>query len=110
VTAGHLRSAKNLHDCLVLFSSTAWNSLDSEFRRSGDVKAVHRIPQSAGGGRGFISGGLDLNGIAVHLILLSVTQRSVVFIIFAFSLVALFFFFLIVFFFLLMIVVVVIVL
>jgi hypothetical protein len=30
VTAEHIRSANDLHDCLVLFSSKAWNSLDSE--------------------------------------------------------------------------------
>jgi hypothetical protein len=40
VTAEHIRSAEELHDCLVLFSSRAWNSLDSEFRRSGNVEVV----------------------------------------------------------------------
>jgi hypothetical protein len=40
VTAEHIRSAEDLHDCLVLFSSRAWNSLDSEFRRSGNVEVV----------------------------------------------------------------------
>jgi hypothetical protein len=40
VTAEHIRSAEDLHDCLVLFSSRAWNSLDSELWQSGDVEAV----------------------------------------------------------------------
>jgi hypothetical protein len=70
---------------------------------------VQQIPQPTGGDQGFISDGLDLIGITECLILLGVTQGSVVFIIFAFRLVSLFFFFLVVFF-LLMIVVVVVVL
>jgi hypothetical protein len=49
VTVHHIWSAEDLHDCLVLFSSRAWNSLDSELRRSGDVEAVQQIPQSASG-------------------------------------------------------------
>jgi hypothetical protein len=72
--------------------------LDSKFQLSGDVEVVQQIPQSGGGDRGFISSGLDLIGVVEHLVLLGVAQGSVVFIIFAFSLVALFFFFLIVFF------------
>jgi hypothetical protein len=40
VTAEHVRSANDLHDCLVLFSSRARNSLDSELWWSGDVDAV----------------------------------------------------------------------
>jgi hypothetical protein len=107
VTTEHIRSAEDLHDCFVLFPSRAWNPLDSEFRLSGDVEMVQQIPQPAGGDRGFISGGLDLVGIAERLILLSVAQGSVVFIIFAFNLVALFFFFLIVFFLPMIIVVIV---
>jgi hypothetical protein len=105
VSAEHIGSAEDLHDCLVLFSTRAWNSLDSELWRSGDVDAVQQIPQSASGDRGFISKSFDLIGIMECLVLLSVAPRSIVFIIFAFSLVALFFFF-----FLPMIVVVVIVL
>jgi hypothetical protein len=35
---------------------------------------------------GFISGGLDLIGVAEHLVLLDIAQGSVVFIIFTFSL------------------------
>jgi hypothetical protein len=69
---------------------------------------VQQIPHPVGGDRGFISGGLDLIGVAERLIILGVTQRSLVFIIFAFSLVALFFFLIV--FFLPMIVVVVVVL
>jgi hypothetical protein len=92
--AEHIRSTKDLHDYLVLFSSRVWNSLDSELWWSGDVKAVQQIPQSAGGDQGFISGGLDLINIAVHLFLLIVTQGSVVLIIFIFGLIAFFFFFL----------------
>jgi hypothetical protein len=106
--AEHIRSIEDLHDCLVLFPSRVQNPLDSEFQLSGDVEVVQQIPQFAGGDQGFISSGLDLVGITEHLVLLGVTQGSVVFIIFAFSLVA-FFFFLVVFF-LPMIVVVVIVL
>jgi hypothetical protein len=43
---------------------------------------VQQIPQPAGGDRGFISDGLDLIGVVEHLILLSVAEGSVVFIIF----------------------------
>jgi hypothetical protein len=104
--AEHVRSADDLHDCLVLFSSRAWNSLDFELWWSGDVDAVQQIPQSASGDRGFISKSLDLNVIVEHLVLLGVTPKSVVFIIFTFSLVALFFFSLVVFFLLMVMVVV----
>jgi hypothetical protein len=106
--AEHIRSAEDLHDCLVLFPSKALNSLDSEFRRSGDVEVVQQIPQPAGEDRGFISSGLDLIGVMERLVLLDVTQGSVVFIIFAFCLVALFFFLLVVFFLPMIVVVVVI--
>jgi hypothetical protein len=104
VTAEHIRSADDLHDCLVLFSSRAWNSIDSELWRSGGVDVV-QIRQSASGDWGFISKSLDLVGVVEHLVLLSVAQRSVAFIIFAFNLIALFFFFLILF--LLMVIIVV---
>jgi hypothetical protein len=97
VLAEHIGSTDDLHDCLVLFSVRARNSLDSELWRSGDVDVVQQIPQSASGDRGFISKSLILLGVAL---------RSVVFIFFAFSLVATFFFFLIVFFLLLVMVVV----
>jgi hypothetical protein len=40
VSAEHIRSADDLHDCLIFFSASAWNSLDSELWRSGDVDAV----------------------------------------------------------------------
>jgi hypothetical protein len=109
VSAEHIGSAEDLHDCLILFSARARNSLDSELWRSGDVDAVQQITQSTNGDRGFISKSFDLVSIVERLVLLDVASRSVVFIIFAFSLVALFFFFLIVFF-LPMIVIVVIVL
>jgi hypothetical protein len=49
VSAKHIRSADDLHDCLVLFLAWARNSLDSELWRSGDVDAVQQIPQSASG-------------------------------------------------------------
>jgi hypothetical protein len=49
VTAKNVRSADDLHDCLVRFSSRTHNSLDSELWRSGDVDAVQQIPQSASG-------------------------------------------------------------
>jgi hypothetical protein len=49
VLTEHIGSADDLHDCLVLFSAKAWNSLDSEVQRSGDVDAVQQIPQSASG-------------------------------------------------------------
>jgi hypothetical protein len=95
VMAEHIRSAEDLHDCLVLFLSRAQNPIDSEFWVSGDVEVVQQISQPAAADRGFISGGLDLVGIAERLILLSVAQGSVVFIIFTFSLIALFFFFIV---------------
>jgi hypothetical protein len=44
VTAEHIRSADDLDNCLVLFSSRARNSLDSKLWRSGDVDAVQQIP------------------------------------------------------------------
>jgi hypothetical protein len=106
VSAEHIGSLDDLHDCLVLFSARAWNSLDSELWRSGDVDAVQQIPQSASGDWGFISKSFDLVGVIERLILLGVAQRSVVAIIFAFSLVTLFFF-LVVFFFPMIVVVVV---
>jgi hypothetical protein len=98
VMAEHIRSAEDLHDCLVLFPSRARNPLDSEFRLSGDVEVVQQIPHPASGDRGFISGSLDLIGVTERIILLSVAQGSVVFIIFIFSLIAPFFFFRVVFF------------
>jgi hypothetical protein len=109
VSAEHIGSAEDLHDCLVLFSARARNSLDSELWRSGDVDVVQQIPQSSLEDRGFISKSFDLVGVVECLILLGVAPRSVVFIFFAFSFIALFFFLLVVFF-LPMIVVVVVVL
>jgi hypothetical protein len=106
VSAEHIGSTDDLHDCLVLFSARVRNSLDSDLWRSGDVDVVQQIPQSASGDRGFISKSFDLVDTMECLILLSVALRSVVFIFFAFSLVATFFFFLIVFFLLLVMVVV----
>jgi hypothetical protein len=94
--AEHIRPAEDLHDCLVLFSSRAQNSLDSELWWCGDVDAVQQIPQSASGEWGFNSKGLDLISITVRLFLLSIAQRSVVFIIFAFSIIAFFFIFILV--------------
>jgi hypothetical protein len=55
VSAEHIGSTDDLHYCLVLFSASAQNSLDSKFWRSGDVDVVQQIPQSASGDRGFIS-------------------------------------------------------
>jgi hypothetical protein len=98
VSAEHIGSAEDLHDCLVLFSARAQNSLDSELWRSGDVDVVQQIPQSASGDWGFISKSFDLVSVVERLVLFSVAPRSVVFIIFTFSLVALFFLLLIVFF------------
>jgi hypothetical protein len=107
--AEHIRSVEDLHDCLVLFSSRAWNSLKSELWWSRDVKTVQQIPKSAGGDRGFISSGLDLIGVAVRLLLFGITQGSVVLIIFVFILISFFFFSLVVFLFFLMIIVIVVV-
>jgi hypothetical protein len=109
VLANHTRLIEDLHDCLVLFSSRAHNSLDSELWQSGDVDAVQQIPQSVGWDWSFISGALDLIDLTVHLVLLGVTQGSVVLIIFIFSIVASFFFGLVVFFFFLMIIVMVVI-
>jgi hypothetical protein len=104
VSAEHIRSTDDLHYCLVLFSARARNSFDSKFWRSGDVDMLQQIPQSASGDRGFISKSFDFVGVVEYLVLLGVAPRSVVFIFFAFSLVAIFFFFFIVFFFLLVMV------
>jgi hypothetical protein len=98
VSAEHIKSADDLHHCLVLFSPRAHNSFDFELWRSGDVDVVHQIPQFASGDQSFISKSFDLVCFVERLVLLGVAPRSVVFIFFAFSLVALFFFFLIVFF------------
>jgi hypothetical protein len=106
VSAKHIRSVDYLHDCLVLFSARVRNSLDSELWWSGDVDAIQQIPQSANGDRGFISKSFDLVGIMERLVFLGVAPRSVVFIIFTFSLVVLFFFLLIILFLLLVMVVV----
>jgi hypothetical protein len=110
VLAEHMRFDDDLHDCLVLFSARVRNSLDSELWRSGDVDAVQQIPKSASGDWGFIYKSFDLISVVEHLVLLGVAPRSVVFIIFAFSLVALFLFFFLVVFFLPTIVIVVVVL
>jgi hypothetical protein len=99
-------SANDLHNCLVLFSARARNSLDSELWQSGNVDAVQQIPQSASGNLGFISKSLDLICVMECHILLGIAQRSVVFIFLTFSLVALFFFFLAVFFLLIVMVIV----
>jgi hypothetical protein len=106
VTAQHIGSAEDLHNCLVLFSSRAQNSLDFELWRSGDVDAIQQFPKSASGEWSFISKSLDLIGDMVLFLLLEITQRSVVLVMFIFVLVA-FFFFLIL---LLMVVVVVVIL
>jgi hypothetical protein len=82
VSVEHIGYADDLHDCLVLFLARARNSLD----------AVQQIPQSTSGDRGFISKSFNLVGVVERLILLGVAPRSVVFIFFAFSFVALFFF------------------
>jgi hypothetical protein len=104
VSAEHIGSTDDLHYCLVLFSSRAQNSFDSKFWQSGDVDMLQQIPQSTSGDRGFISKSFDFVGIMEYLILLGIAPRSVVFIFFTFSLVAIFFFFFIVFFFLLVVV------
>jgi hypothetical protein len=49
MSAEHIGSTKDLHDCLILFLARARNSLDSELWRSGDVDAVQQISQSASG-------------------------------------------------------------
>jgi hypothetical protein len=98
VSAEHIGSAEDLHDCLILFSVRARNSLDSELWQSGDVDAVQQIPQSASEDQGFISKSFNLIGIMERLVLLGVAPWNVVFIIFTFSHDALFFFLLIVFF------------
>jgi hypothetical protein len=98
VSAKHIGSTYDLHDCLVLFSARAQNSLDSELWWSDDVDVVQQIPQSASGDQGFLSKSFDLVDVVERLILLDVAPRSVVFIFLAFSLVVLFFFLLIVFF------------
>jgi hypothetical protein len=107
VSAEHIGSTEDLHDCLVLLSTRARNSLDSELWRSGDVDVVQQIHQSTSGDQVFIFKSFDLIGIVECLVLLGVAPRSVVFIFFAFSLVALFFFLLVVFFLPMIIVVVV---
>jgi hypothetical protein len=40
VSAEHIGSVVDLHDCLILFSARARNSLDSKLWRSGDVDVV----------------------------------------------------------------------
>jgi hypothetical protein len=40
VPTNHTRPVKDLHDCLVLFLSRAWNSLDSDLQQSGDVDVI----------------------------------------------------------------------
>jgi hypothetical protein len=54
---------------------------------------LQQIPQSASGDQGFISKSFDFVGVVEYLVLLGVAPRSVVFIFFAFSLVAILFFF-----------------
>jgi hypothetical protein len=95
VSAEHIGSTNDLYYCLVLFSARAQNSLDSKLWRGGDVDVVQQIPRSASGDRGFISKSFDFVGIVEYLILLGVAPRNVVFIFFAFSLVATFTFLLV---------------
>jgi hypothetical protein len=104
VSAEHIGSIDDLHYCLVLFSARAQNYLDSKFWRSGDVDMFQQIPQSASGDQGIISKSFDFVGVVEYLVLLGIAPRSVVFIFFAFSLIAIFFFFFIVFFLLLVVV------
>jgi hypothetical protein len=101
VSAEHIGSTDDLHYCLVLFSARARNSLDSKFWRSGDVDMLQQILQSASGDWGFISKSFDFIDVVEYLVLLGVAPKSVVFIFFAFSLVAILFFFIVFFFFLL---------
>jgi hypothetical protein len=91
---------------IALYSSRpgARNSLDSKFWRSGDVDMFQQIPRSTSGDWGFISKSFDFIDVVEYLVLLSIAPRSVVFIFFAFSLVAIFFLFFIVFFVLLVVV------
>jgi hypothetical protein len=98
VSAEHIGSTDDLHCCLILFSARVQNSLDSKFWCSGDVDMFQQIPQSTNGDWGFFSKSFDFVGVVKYLVLLGVAPRSVVFIFFAFSLVAIFFFFFIVFF------------
>jgi hypothetical protein len=63
-----------------------------------------QIPQSANGDWGFISKSFDFIGVVEYLVLLGIAPRSVVFIVFAFSLVPILFFSFIVFFLLLVVV------
>jgi hypothetical protein len=97
VAAQHIGSVDDLHNCLILFSSRAHNSLDSKLWWSGDDDVIQQFPQSTGGNRGFISECLDLIRDMVLFLLLEITQRSVVLIIFIFRLIAFFFFLLIIF-------------
>jgi hypothetical protein len=60
-----------------------------------------QISQSVSGDRGFISKSFDFIGVVEYLVILGIALRSVVFILFAFSLVAIFIFSFIVFFLLL---------
>jgi hypothetical protein len=59
---------------------------------------LQQILQSASGDWGFISKSFDFIGVVEYLVLLGIAPRSVVFIFFAFSLVAIFFFFIVLFF------------
>jgi hypothetical protein len=93
VSTEHIGSTDDLQYCLVLFSARAQNSLDSKFWQSGDVDMFQQIPQSTSGDWGFISKSFDLIGVVEYLVFLGIAPRSVVFIFFAFSLVAIFFFF-----------------
>jgi hypothetical protein len=76
VSAEHIGSVVDLHDCLILFSARARNSLDSKLWRSGDVDVVQQISQSASGDRGFISKSFDLVGVVERLVLLGIAPRS----------------------------------
>jgi hypothetical protein len=104
VSTEHIGSTDDLHYCLVLFSARAWDSLNSKFWRSGDADMFQQISQSASGDRGFISKSIDFIDVVEYLVLLGIAPRSVVFIFFTFSLVAIFFFSFIVFFLLLVVV------
>jgi hypothetical protein len=82
VPADHIQLIEGLHNCSILFLPLACDSLDFELWSSGDVDVAQQIPQSTCGNQCFIPKGLYLIGFMVHLLLLKITQMSLILIVF----------------------------
>jgi hypothetical protein len=89
VPADQISPIEDLYNYSILFPPWAWNSLDFELWRNGDVDAVQQILQSCSGDHSFISDSLYLLSFAAHFLLPKVTHRCVILIVFFLAIVVL---------------------